>query len=83
MSAAKAQLEKLPRSIQFVLALGAIALAAFPFVPMDGSDFYLGMLDARNFVQQPHWLQSDKTLTQVSGTRAVDASIQSFRLPPT
>ncbi len=44
MSAAKAQLEKLPRSIQFVLALGAIALAAFPFVPMDGSDFYLGML---------------------------------------
>lgn len=44
MSAAKAQLEKLPRSIQFVLALGAIALAAFPFVPLDGSDFYLGML---------------------------------------
>lgn len=44
MSAAKAQLEKLPRSIQFVLALGAIALAAFPFVPMDGGDFYLGML---------------------------------------
>ncbi len=44
MSAAKAQLEKLPRSIQFVLALGAIALAAFPFVPLDGGDFYLGML---------------------------------------
>lgn len=44
MSLAKAQLEKLPRSIQFVLALGAIALAAFPFVPLDGGDFYLGML---------------------------------------
>jgi branched-chain amino acid transport system permease protein len=47
MSAAKAQLEKLPRSIQFVLALGAIALAAFPFVPMDGGDFYLGMLSQK------------------------------------
>jgi len=44
MSLAKAQLEKLPRSIQFVLALGAIALAVFPLVPMDGGDFYLGML---------------------------------------
>lgn len=44
MSIAKAQLEKLPRSIQFVLALGAIALAAFPLLPVDGGDFYLGML---------------------------------------
>jgi branched-chain amino acid transport system permease protein len=44
MSLAKAQLEKLPRSIQFVLALGAVALAAFPLVPLDGGDFYLGML---------------------------------------
>ncbi|HSX92327.1 MAG TPA: branched-chain amino acid ABC transporter permease [Hydrogenophaga sp.] len=44
MSSAKAQLEKLPRSIQFVLALGAIALAVFPLLPMDGGDFYLGML---------------------------------------
>jgi len=44
MSLAKAQLEKLPRSIRFVLALGAIALAVFPLVPMDGGDFYLGML---------------------------------------
>ncbi len=40
----KAQLEKLPRSIQFVLALGAIALAAFPLLPVEGGDFYLGML---------------------------------------
>ncbi len=44
MSAAKAQLEKLPRSIQFILVLGAIALAVFPLLPVDGSDFYLGML---------------------------------------
>lgn len=44
MSAAKAQLEKLPRSIQFVLVLGAIALAAFPLLPIAGADFYLGML---------------------------------------
>ncbi len=44
MSAAKAQLEKLPRSIRFVLALGAIALAAFPLLPIAGADFYLGML---------------------------------------
>jgi branched-chain amino acid transport system permease protein len=44
MSTAKAQLEKLPRSIQFVLVLGAIALAAFPLLPIAGSDFYLGML---------------------------------------
>ena len=44
MSTAKAQLEKLPRSIQFVLALGAVALAVFPLLPVDGGDFYLGML---------------------------------------
>lgn len=44
MSTAKAQLEKLPRSIQFVLALGAIALAVFPLLPVEGGDFYLGML---------------------------------------
>lgn len=44
MSAAKAQLEKLPRSIQFILVLGAIALAVFPLLPVDGGDFYLGML---------------------------------------
>ena len=44
MSAPKAQLEKLPRSIQLILVLGAIALAAFPFVPVDGGDFYLQML---------------------------------------
>jgi len=44
MSSAKAQLEVLPRSIQFLLALGAIALAAFPLLPIAGADFYLGML---------------------------------------
>lgn len=44
MSAAQAQLEKLPRSAQFMLGLGAIALAAFPLVPFTGADFYLGML---------------------------------------
>ncbi len=44
MSTAKAQLEKLPRSIQFILVLGAIALAVFPLLPVEGGDFYLGML---------------------------------------
>lgn len=44
MSTAKAQLETLPRSIRFMLALGAIALAAFPLLPIAGADFYLGML---------------------------------------
>ena len=37
MSAPKSNLEALPRSIQFVLLLGFVALAAFPFV---GSEFY-------------------------------------------
>ena len=41
MSAAKANLEVLPRSLQLLLALGAIALAAFPFV---GTDFYAQMV---------------------------------------
>ncbi|MDP3834983.1 MAG: branched-chain amino acid ABC transporter permease, partial [Hydrogenophaga sp.] len=44
MSSPKAQLEKLPRSIQAILLLGAIALAAFPLVPLTGTDFYLQML---------------------------------------
>lgn len=44
MSAAKAQLEKLPRSVQVVLIVGALALAAFPLVPMESTDFYLQML---------------------------------------
>jgi len=43
MSSPKATLEKLPRGVQ-ILALGALALAAFPFVPMEGRDFYLQML---------------------------------------
>lgn len=41
MSAPKSNLETLPRSIQVVLALGFVALAAFPFV---GSDFYQQMV---------------------------------------
>ena len=41
MSSPKANLEVLPRSIQFVLGLGAVALLAFPFV---GTDFYTQMV---------------------------------------
>jgi branched-chain amino acid transport system permease protein len=44
MSTPKAQLEILPRGIQVVLALGALALAAFPLVPIESSGFYLQML---------------------------------------
>ena len=41
MSAAKSNLETLPRSLQVLLVLGFIALAVFPFV---GSDFYAQMV---------------------------------------
>ena len=41
MSAPKANLEALPRSVQIVLALGLVALVVFPFV---GSDFYAQMV---------------------------------------
>jgi branched-chain amino acid transport system permease protein len=41
MSSPQSNLETLPRSVQLVLGLGVIALAAFPFV---GSDFYLQMV---------------------------------------
>jgi branched-chain amino acid transport system permease protein len=44
MSTAKAQLEVLPRSIQVLLAIGAMALAAFPLIPMESSDFYIQLL---------------------------------------
>ncbi|UJW82809.1 branched-chain amino acid ABC transporter permease [Hydrogenophaga sp. SL48] len=44
MSTAKAQLEKLPRSMQVMLAIGAVALAAFPLMPLESRDFYLQML---------------------------------------
>ena len=44
MSNAKAQLEKLPRTVQALLIVGAVALAAVPLVPMEGRDFYLQML---------------------------------------
>ena len=41
MSAAKANLERLPPSVRVVLVLGLVALAAFPFV---GTDFYVQMV---------------------------------------
>jgi branched-chain amino acid transport system permease protein len=41
MSAAKSHLEALPRSLQAILALGLIALLAFPFV---STDFYAQMV---------------------------------------
>lgn len=44
MSAAKAQLEKLPRPMQALLLAGAVGLAAFPLIPLDSRDFYLQML---------------------------------------
>lgn len=44
MSSPKATLERLPRAMQVVLAVGAIALAAFPLIPLEASDFYLQML---------------------------------------
>lgn len=44
MSSPKATLEKLPRAMQVVLAVGAVTLAAFPLVPLESSDFYLQML---------------------------------------
>ncbi|WP_310564918.1 branched-chain amino acid ABC transporter permease [Hydrogenophaga sp.] len=44
MSSPKATLEKLPRAMQVLLGLGAVALAAFPLIPLEASDFYLQML---------------------------------------
>ena len=41
MSSAKANLEVLPRSVQICLAMGLVALLAFPFV---GGDFYTEMV---------------------------------------
>ncbi len=41
MSAPRAHLERLPRSVQLLLVLALIALAAFPFI---GSPFYVGMV---------------------------------------
>jgi branched-chain amino acid transport system permease protein len=42
MSAPQTHLETLPRSVQFVLLLGLVALLAFPFV---GSNFYIDMVN--------------------------------------
>ena len=44
MSAATSHLEHLPRSLQFSLGLGAAALAAFPFMGVEGQDYYIQML---------------------------------------
>ena len=44
MSSPKATLERLPRAMQVLLGLGAVALAAFPLIPLEASDFYLQML---------------------------------------
>ncbi|MDP3926009.1 MAG: branched-chain amino acid ABC transporter permease, partial [Hydrogenophaga sp.] len=44
MSSPKATLELLPKSVQVLLGTGALTLAAFPFVPLEGTDFYLQML---------------------------------------
>ena len=41
MSVSATHLERLPRSVQLCLALGALALLVFPFV---GSDFYVSMV---------------------------------------
>ena len=42
MSAPQIHIETLPRSVQLLLVLGLLALAAFPFV---GSDFYMSMVN--------------------------------------
>ena len=42
MSAPQTHLERLPRSIQFLLVLGVVALLAFPWV---GSNFYIDMVN--------------------------------------
>lgn len=44
MSSPTATLERLPRSMQAMLVIGAVALAAFPLVPIEGTDFYVQML---------------------------------------
>jgi branched-chain amino acid transport system permease protein len=44
MSAPQANLERLPRTLQALLAAAALALATFPLLPSEGADFYLQML---------------------------------------
>ena len=44
MSSPKATLEKLPKAMQLMLVVGAVALAAFPLLPLESRDFYLQML---------------------------------------
>jgi branched-chain amino acid transport system permease protein len=44
MSTPKAQIEILPRGVQVLLAMGALALAAFPLVPSESAGFYQQMV---------------------------------------
>lgn len=44
MSSASSHIERLPRSLQLVLGLGVLALAAFPVFPMESRDYYVQML---------------------------------------
>ena len=44
MSAANSHLERLPRSLQLTLGMGAVALALFPFAGLETQDYYLQML---------------------------------------
>ena len=44
MSAATSHIERLPRSLQLVLGLGVAALAAYPVMGLENSDYYIQML---------------------------------------
>ena len=44
MSAASSHIERLSPALQGVLILGALILAAFPFLPLESRDFYLQLL---------------------------------------
>jgi branched-chain amino acid transport system permease protein len=44
MSAATSHIERLPRSLQLVLGLGVAALAAYPVMGLENSDYYTQML---------------------------------------
>ena len=44
MSSATSHIERLPRSLQVMLGVGVVALAAFPLLPLESRDYYLQML---------------------------------------
>lgn len=44
MSAASSHIERLPRSLQFTLALGTVALALYPVMGLDSTGYYTQML---------------------------------------